>query len=93
MGWRRVEFGEDALARKLPEALKETFARAFEAAGAPGNAALFEHREGNRIQYYFSPGASALLESTLSTLGPKRAGAPPAGARLLVGNAETWKKQ
>jgi hypothetical protein len=90
MGWKRLEFGEDALGRKLPEALSEAFAAAYSTAGAPGNAALFESRDGNRLAYYFSPGAAALFEKTLSTLGPKRTGAPPPGARLLVGSAENW---
>jgi hypothetical protein len=90
MGWKRVEFSEDALARKLPEALTKAFETAFLTAGAPGNAALFEHRSDGRLHYYFSPGAAALFETTLGTLGPKRGSAPPSGARLLVGSAETW---
>jgi hypothetical protein len=90
MGWKRVDFSEDALARNLPEALTRAFETAFLTAGAPGNAALFEHRSEGRLHFYFSPGAVSLFETTLGTLGPKRASAPPAGARLLVGSAETW---
>ncbi len=90
MGWKRVDFSDDALVRNLPDALTQAFEGAFLAAGAPGNAALFESRDGPRLSFHFSPGAAALFEQTLGTLGPKRGSAPPAGARLLVGSAETW---
>jgi hypothetical protein len=90
MGWKRVEFTADALARNLPKALTEAFETDFLAAGAPGNAALFESRVGGRLHFHFSPGAAALFEKTLSTLGPKRGSAPGTGARLLVGNPQMW---
>jgi hypothetical protein len=90
MGWKRVDFSEDALARSLPEALTQAFEAAFLAAGAPRNAALFESRDGARLSFHFSPGAAALFEKTLSTLGPTRGRAPPPAARLLVGHPETW---
>lgn len=93
MGWKRLDFGGDALARKLPDAVTEGFTVAFAAAGAPGNAALFEFHDDAGLHYYFSPGAAALFENTLSTLGPRAGSAPPPGARLLVGNADTWAKK
>lgn len=90
MGWKRVDFNEDAVARKLPEAITQAFETAFLTAGAPGNAALFDSRDGRRLSFHFSPGAAALFAATLRTLRPKRASAPPAGARLLVGSTEIW---
>lgn len=90
MGWKRIEFSEDAMARRLPDALTETFGAAFAAAGSPGNAALFAYRDHGLIHLYFSPGAAMLFERELMVLGPKRASAPPAGARLAVGDAKIW---
>jgi len=92
MGWKRIEFSEDAMARRLPEALTQTFDTAFMAAGSPRNAALFEHRDHGHIHLYFSPGAAALFETQLMVLGPKRASAPPAGARLAVGDPGIWSR-
>lgn len=90
MGWKRIEFGRDACARGLPEGLIASFREVFAAAGAPGNAALFETTDNGGVTFYFSPGAAALFEATLQALGPKRANAPPATARLAVGEAGIW---
>lgn len=92
MGWKRIEFGRDACARGLPAGLIASFREVFAAAGAPGNAALFEATDGECVTFYFSPGAAALFEATLHALGPKRANAPPEGARLAVGEAAIWSR-
>ena len=92
MGWKRIEFGKDACARGLPEGLIASFREVFVAAGAPGNAALFETTDNGCVTYYFSPGAAALFDATLQALGPKRANAPPARARLAVGDAGIWAR-
>jgi hypothetical protein len=92
MGWKRVEFSEDAVARSLPAALAEAFEKAFTAAGSPGNAALFEHRANGQTHLYFSPGAATIFEAQLMVLGPKRANAPPHGARLAVGDSGVWSR-
>lgn len=90
MGWKRIEFRKDACARGLPDALIASFRAVFVAAGAPGNAALFEAADGASVTFYFSPGAAVLFEATLRALGHKPANAPPAGARLAVGEAGVW---
>lgn len=86
MGWRVLDFGAGTGAT-----VKAAFESAFKAAGAPTNAALFEVRDTGSLQFYFSPGAAILFESTLKTLDTRRGEAPPPGARLVVGSPETWQ--
>lgn len=92
MGWKRLEFSQEACARGLPQAMIASFKDVFAAAGAPGNAALFEEKDGARVTFYFSPGAATLFEGTLQAFAPKRADAPPANARLAVGDINNWNR-
>jgi hypothetical protein len=86
MTWQRLDLSPDAAA-----ALRTAYEAAFERAGRPRNAALFQVAAEGSVEVYFSPGAAALFEAQLRALGAKRAGAPPCDAVLAVGDPLFWK--
>ncbi len=90
MGWKRLDVAADAVTRGTADALKASFEAAYAAAGAPRNAALFEMADAEGLHLYFSPGAAAIFESDMKILPLKSASAPPAGARLTVGDTAMW---
>ncbi len=90
MGWKRLDVMGDAVARGAAAAVKAAFAAAYAKAGAPRNAALFEVTDPEGVQFYFSPGGADVFDAALKALPLKPAGAPPAGARLAVGDAAMW---
>lgn len=85
MGWKRLDLGANAA-----DLVKASFTAAFARGGAPHNAALFEVASPRGVQLYFSPAAAALFDANLQALASKRSAAPPAGARLIVGDPKTW---
>jgi hypothetical protein len=87
MTWKRLDVSPDAA-----EKLKTAFMETFERASHPRNAAVFEVPAGTAVQLYFSPGATTLFEVMLKTVSTKNAGAPPPGAKLVVGDPGTWAR-
>ena len=85
MGWKRIAFGDDAMARNLPGAVRDAFETAFRAAGLPGNAALFNELaydppgegKGKEPYLFYLPWANHNTNSSISSqdgLGPLRRG-------------------
>ena len=92
MTWHRIELSAEASAKELAEAIRSSFDAAFTAAGKPRNAALFEINDSSFVHFYLSPGGADLLDAKLKLVARKSPGAPPAEARLVVGDPDTWRR-
>ncbi|MCA0200373.1 MAG: hypothetical protein LCH56_05990 [Proteobacteria bacterium] len=85
MTWKRLDVSPDIAAT-----LKLSFVDAFDRAGRPRNAALFEVAAADGVRLYLSPGAAVLFETLLKVMTTTATGAPPPDATLVAGDAETW---
>lgn len=89
--WMKVIVSADAPAPGTH--LQETFTRAFMAAGAPKDAALFTRTtdDGSHYEYYFSPGAVRIFGSALRLADAEPCESPPReGSTPLVVSEDFW---
>jgi hypothetical protein len=86
MPWYRVTFSKPDLAARQSEILQDDFRVLIVAAGAPLNAAMFDHKDG--VSFYFSPEGVRLALPLIERYGGVPCSAPAEeDVRLFAGDA------